>query len=385
VNINRNKILYFVEIVASYIAIVTFVLVALHGRSLRWKLFIDHYASFSMLCLMLFISFAATCGILLYARRNIVISLLKPNAFRYAILIIAAVAGFYFKFQAVEFIIFMYAVYAILFINQSLDENKLYQSIHKLTDYFIAGIFTIKSRMPALFILLILLSLPLLLIFNKTAVTGDKLMLQHDAFIEMAQRLKIKKVGLASGFNDYDYPVSWRLQRLGVEVRHITSDRDLEWADAVYASAGKPKATKDWPANGAMLINPRLKKIVFTQTFDFNAIKPARPYAEEIRALLPFVLLPGDLIDVEFWPSAPIPKEIMAYFVFPQWQESHIFNTMVVTDGMSAKICGISIRRIEKAALMWRNMGDTAANPATRIILRVWRQPADPAQAEVTH
>jgi len=201
-------------------------------------------------------------------------------------------------------------------------------------------------------------------------------MLPHDAFVKM-QRLKIKKVGLARGGNDHDYPVSWRLCHLGKEVRPITSNHDLEWADAVYASAGGPAATRAWPASSAMLINPRLRKIVFTQSFDFNDIKPAYPYAEESRALLPFVLLPGDLVDVEFLPSAPIPEETRAYFIFPQLQESHIFNTMVVTDGRSTKICDISERRIEKSGIIWRNMDGTAAIPATRIILRVWRQPAD--------
>jgi len=173
VNINRNKILCFVEIMASYIAIVTFVLIALHGRNLQWELFIDHYVSFSMLRFMLFVSFAATCGILLYARRDLIISLLKTNTFRYAILVIVAIAGVYFRLNAVGFIILLYAVYAILFINQSLDENKLYRSTHKLADHFLAGLFGVDSRTPALLALLLLISLPLLVILKKTAIAEN--------------------------------------------------------------------------------------------------------------------------------------------------------------------------------------------------------------------
>ncbi|MFH1078735.1 MAG: hypothetical protein V1766_00495 [Pseudomonadota bacterium] len=78
---------------------------------------------------------------------------------------------------------------------------------------------------------------------------------QHDAVIETVKLMKIKRVGLVIGSDDYDYPLSWRLYRLGVEVRHVTSDP--EWADAVYAPTDRPPAIKDWPVHGPVLINPR--------------------------------------------------------------------------------------------------------------------------------
>jgi hypothetical protein len=78
---------------------------------------------------------------------------------------------------------------------------------------------------------------------------------QHDAVIETVKRLKVKKVGLAIGGDDYDYPLSWRLYRLGIEVRHVTSD--LGWADVIYAPDHRPAVIKDWPVDGLVLINPR--------------------------------------------------------------------------------------------------------------------------------
>jgi hypothetical protein len=78
---------------------------------------------------------------------------------------------------------------------------------------------------------------------------------QHDAVIETVKRLKVKRIGLAIGSDDYDYPLSWRLYLLGVEVRHVTSD--IEWADVVYAPENRPTLTKDWPMDGSVLINPR--------------------------------------------------------------------------------------------------------------------------------
>lgn len=121
-----------------------------------------------------------------------------------------------------------------------------------------------------------------------------------------------------------------------------------------------------------------LRRKVFTQTFDFIEIKANTPYAEEQREL-PFVLLPDDLVGVEILSRTPITKEIRAWFVIyqqPNWQETIIFDNNVVTDGNYAYIFNIIPCRMEKATLCWRNWSSNAVLPATRIILRVWRQTA---------
>ena len=90
---------------------------------------------------------------------------------------------------------------------------------------------------------------------------------QHAAVIETVKRLKAKRVGLVIVNGDYDYPLSWRLYRLGIEVRHAIRDLYLECADVVYAPAPsrRPPATKDWPVYGSVLINPRLKNSLPTK------------------------------------------------------------------------------------------------------------------------
>lgn len=86
----------------------------------------------------------------------------------------------------------------------------------------------------------------------------------HDTVIETVQLMKVKKVGLVISGNDADYPLSWRLYRLGVEVRHIIRAPDLAWAEVVYAPifapTNRPAAIKDWPEYGPILINPLFKK-----------------------------------------------------------------------------------------------------------------------------
>jgi hypothetical protein len=90
---------------------------------------------------------------------------------------------------------------------------------------------------------------------------------QHAAVIETVKQLEVKRVGLVISYDGYDYPLSWRLYRLGIEVRHAIRDYDLEWADVVYAPppSRRPPGTKDWPVYGSVLINPRLKKSLPTK------------------------------------------------------------------------------------------------------------------------
>jgi hypothetical protein len=301
-NIKRNKILYSGAIMASYIAIAALVLVNLHERSLRWKLFTDHYVSFSMLCFILFAAFAATSGIL-YARRTLFISWLKTNTFRYTLLIIAVTAGFYYKFNALEFLILIYAVYAILFIKRSLDENRLYQSIHKLAH---------KDRRTR----------PIISVRSNCRRFITNIMIPY-------------------------------LAGLIVFFALIYAAKNLYWEKAFIQT--------------------------FTQIFDFNDLKTASPYAEEMRELS-FVLLPADLIEVEVLPGAPLTKAAMAYFILyqtPHTQETLVFHNNVATDSDSAHIANIVTYRMKKPTLIWRNWCGKAALPATRIILTVWRPTAD--------
>ena len=204
---------------------------------------------------------------------------------------------------------------------------------------------------------------------------------QHDAVIEKAKQLKVKKVGLLIDKNDYDYPLSWRLYRLGLEVRHIKSNLDLEWADIVYDPAAELMEKTNCTANGpdgSILTNFPHRKQVFTQTFDFNEINAASPYAEETRALFPFELLPGDQVGVEILSSAPLPQETRAWLILCQYTpqkdpETLVFNRLVATNQKSAYMHRIITCKLEKPILVWRNWSGTNTLPATRIIVTVWR------------
>lgn len=155
-------------------------------------------------------------------------------------------------------------------------------------------------------------------------------------------------------------------------VEHIVIS-PVNWVDAKTA----PMGDQNW-----YIYYNHLRRKVFTQIFDFYEIKAASPYAEEYREL-PFVLMPDDLIEVELLPRAPITKETGAFFILyqlPKWRETLIFHSNVVMDGNFAHIFNIVTCRMEKATLIWRNEGRSGVLPATRIILRVWRQTADRGQ-----
>jgi len=382
--INRSKILHFIGVMASFIAIAALALVILHARSLRWKLFTDYYVSFSILCFILLTAFAATIGIL-YARRTILISLVKTNKFKFTIFIIAAMAGFYFKFSALEFLLFLYAVYAILFIRQSLVENKLYQSIHKLADHFLAGLFTIDSRTPALFAELFILFLPLLIIFNKTAAVEQIIVYVFYLLVIvvilqiMEVKLKIERENylltiLKNSWNALYKAVADKKHRTRIIIsirsnfRHFITDIIILYLAGLIVFFALIYAAKYMYWEKAFIQ-------AYSQIFDFNDLKTASPYAEEIRAL-PFGLLPGDLIEVEVSPGAPLSREAMAYFILyqtPHMQETLVFHNNVVMDSDSAFIANIVTHRMRKPTLIWRNWRGNTALPATRIILTVWR------------
>ena len=166
---NSNKLLKkyvgLGEILLTYVAVISFLLLIQYNRAPKWKLFIDHFFKASTL---LIIAVAAS-AYLLYSKRFKILSLIKTDTFRYIMLSATALLGVYFKFQFMEIIIAFYAVYAILFFNSSIEEAGLYQSTRKLTDYILKAFFDVESRTPALIALILLVFIPLLLMFKKNS------------------------------------------------------------------------------------------------------------------------------------------------------------------------------------------------------------------------
>lgn len=156
----------FGEIVFSYIAIISFLLLIQYYRAPKWKVFIDHYYRLSTLIIL----FIVSSLFLVYAKRRELSRILKNDVVRYGIFPLAAAAGLYFKLPAVELLLFLYIVYAILFIKTSLEANRLYRTTSAVTNRFLDSLFDVESRTPAALALLLLVSLPLLMIMNKIAV-----------------------------------------------------------------------------------------------------------------------------------------------------------------------------------------------------------------------
>jgi hypothetical protein len=97
---------------------------------------------------------------------------------------------------------------------------------------------------------------------------------RHDAVIIAAQQMNARGVGLVIG-NDYDYPLSWRLYRLGIEVWHVSKDNDLKKADIVYAPESRPAAIKEWSmykGDYAILINPQFEKKALKNNAPLNPV-----------------------------------------------------------------------------------------------------------------
>src|SRR3990172_9477695 len=160
-----KKYVGFIVIVLSYLAIISFLLLIQYYRVPKWKLFIDHFIKASTLQVVA----AAASAYLLYSKRDKIFSLIKTDTVRYIILFITSLLGVYFKLQIIEIILFFYAIYAILFINSSMEENRFYKSTSKLTSHILDAFFDVESRTPALIALLLLVFIPLLLIFKKTS------------------------------------------------------------------------------------------------------------------------------------------------------------------------------------------------------------------------
>ena len=169
-----EKLLRVVFIILSYVALVTIVLIISRDRSVFWKVFIDHHIHLSMLWFILLTSLATIIGSFIYYRHHVIIPFLKKtDTFRFASLLIVAAFGFYFKFHTLDLIILLYAVYAILFINRSLEKTRLYKSTLSFMNRFVPVLFHSESRTPALLALLLIISLPILLILKRTAIAEN--------------------------------------------------------------------------------------------------------------------------------------------------------------------------------------------------------------------
>lgn len=168
-----EKLLHVAFIILSYLGLVAIALIIQHDRSLPWRVFIDHNIHLSTLLFILFTSLAAIAGSFIHYRRHIIIPFLKTDTFRYASLLIVAAVGLYFKFHALDLIILLYAVYAILFINRSLEKTRLYKSTLNFVDRLMSVLFHSESRTPALLALLLLIAIPMLLILKKTAIAEN--------------------------------------------------------------------------------------------------------------------------------------------------------------------------------------------------------------------
>src|SRR3990172_9733296 len=102
---HSNKVLKkyagFIEIVLSYLVVLSFLLLIQYYRAPKWKLFIDHFIKASTLQIV----GAVASAYLLYTKRSNIASLIKTNTVRYIILTTTALLGVYFKFRIMEIII----------------------------------------------------------------------------------------------------------------------------------------------------------------------------------------------------------------------------------------------------------------------------------------
>jgi hypothetical protein len=70
---------------------------------------------------------------------------------------------------------------------------------------------------------------------------------RHDAVLEVATELGCRKIGLLAGEDSYDYPLTWRAMRRGIEVRHVFGLDS--WPCVVFAEgpgAGVSLARAGW-------------------------------------------------------------------------------------------------------------------------------------------
>jgi hypothetical protein len=62
----------------------------------------------------------------------------------------------------------------------------------------------------------------------------------HNAALGALAANACRRLGLVIGDDDYDYPLTWRARRAGIEVRHHTPSADPSWPCAIFSEAGRP-------------------------------------------------------------------------------------------------------------------------------------------------
>jgi hypothetical protein len=60
----------------------------------------------------------------------------------------------------------------------------------------------------------------------------------HDAALEVADRIRCRRIGLLIGEDDYDYPLTWRAMQQGIEVRHVLGPDP--WPCVLVSERGRP-------------------------------------------------------------------------------------------------------------------------------------------------
>ncbi len=159
-------------VVASYLIAVFLVLIFLANTMPSWKLFTENYVKISTLRILVIV-LLIILGIIFQDRRRALLPYLNSDRLRYTAFIFAAIAGIVFNLDALEYIVFVYGAYAILFINVSLDENRLYKPAHKILDYVLAIIFRVDGRVPVLISLILIVMLPVFLIWKCTVIAEN--------------------------------------------------------------------------------------------------------------------------------------------------------------------------------------------------------------------
>lgn len=171
---NSHTLLNIGAVISSYLAITSIALIIIGYRILSWKMFMEQYINPTIL--FLFAVLTAAAGIIfysLYSRRRIGPSFFQSCVFRCSALLSIVLFGIYSNFKIMDIIISLYAVYSILFITRSPEKTRLYKSTIGFLDRLISALLHIESRTPAMFALLLLISLPFFLILKKTAIAEN--------------------------------------------------------------------------------------------------------------------------------------------------------------------------------------------------------------------
>jgi hypothetical protein len=74
-------------------------------------------------------------------------------------------------------------------------------------------------------------------------VNRPSMLARHEAALQVARRIGCRRIGLRLGEDSYDYPLTWRAMRQGMEVRHVFGSDP--WPCVVVAEEGAPAGLPD--------------------------------------------------------------------------------------------------------------------------------------------